>query len=311
MLDDAHLAQSHVGHELLEAAPSFDRACRAPHVRVNHPNILGRPTQFARPLAQRALQPKTLLIAERLVGTGLDRRLGCRQLGMRLPTRVTARKVCEQHVSKRTGPAGIRVWSPYFERDYVPGMATDLIPPLRFQDRPFALAFARLLGQAVAVNLIVGRHDLEGRVLFDDGDEVLVEDDRGRPLEIVVADQTGTFRDYHTDLRRSAAAYAEPINRRWSWLSCPEEFVRSYLAAFVERFSSIQEEYRRNRKSFHALFADRKWDPAGSLAYRWDRVLSRLDRSDAGELAALIRAAVRPGLVAEFQGKDCGAKVAT
>ena len=64
--------------------------------------------------------------------------------------------------------------------------------------------------------MIVGRCDLQGRVVFDDGDEVVIEDEQGLPLEIVVADQMGTFRDYRTELEHFAAEYAAPVNRRHS-----------------------------------------------------------------------------------------------
>ena len=50
--------------------------------------------------------------------------------------------------------------------------------------------FGRLLGRAAAPNLIVGRGDVGGKPLFDDGDEVLLEDAAKMPLEIVVADNT-------------------------------------------------------------------------------------------------------------------------
>jgi len=67
------------------------------------------------------------------------------------------------------------------------------------------------LGQAAAHNLIVGRCNSQGRVVFDDGDEVVVTGAAGLPVEIVVADQTGTFADYRTDLEHFAAEYAEVV----------------------------------------------------------------------------------------------------
>ncbi|MCH5373466.1 MAG: hypothetical protein JJ992_05785, partial [Planctomycetes bacterium] len=47
----------------------------------------------------------------------LDRRLGCRQLGMRLAARVTARKLREIYHGKNRHYHGTRIWTPYFERD--------------------------------------------------------------------------------------------------------------------------------------------------------------------------------------------------
>jgi hypothetical protein len=222
----------------------------------------------------------------------LDRRFGCRQLGMNLTLRVTARKIAEKYVSQWTGPEGITIWSPYFERPYVRGIATDKMPRHRFEDEAFALQFARLLGMAAAPNLIVGRCDIKGKMLFDDGDEVVVEDDAGMPVEIIVADQTGTFNNYHGELEGLAPAYADPINRRAEYLPDPQEFARVYLDAFAERFAAIQQVYRSRNKAFHALFANRRYDKGGSFAYRWDRVLKRLDRGDPQELKELIRKSV-------------------
>ena len=94
----------------------------------------------------------------------LDRRLGCRQLGMNLPTRVTAKRISERYVSVERRSSFV-IWSPYFERDYIRGIATDKVPPCRFEDEEFALRFARLLGRAAAPNMIVGRCDLGGNPL--------------------------------------------------------------------------------------------------------------------------------------------------
>jgi hypothetical protein len=219
----------------------------------------------------------------------LDRRLGCRHLGMNIPHKVTARKICERYFGPRTGPDGMMIWSPYFERAYVHGMATDKVPRQRFADGRFAVPFARLLGMAAAPNLIVGRCDSHGNVLFDDGDEVLVEDYAGLPMEIVVAGLVGTFHDFRNELAVSAPLYAGPVYRRLEYLGNPEEFARVYLEAFVGQFLAIQEKYRSRSRAFHTMFQNRPYHSGGSFAYRWEQVLRRLDRSDPRELAELIR----------------------
>ena len=112
--------------------------------------------------------------------------------------------------------------------------------------------------------MIVGRCDLAGNPLFDDGDEVLIEDASGMPVEIVVADQTGTFTDYRSDLKPFAAEYAGPVNRRIPFVAATREaFAEAYLEAFVGRFSRIQEEYRKRRKAFDTLF---KYIPPATAA---------------------------------------------
>ncbi len=227
----------------------------------------------------------------------LDRRLGCRQLGMNLPSRVLARKISERYEGTQTACKGITIWSPYFERDYIHGIATDKMPHHKFDDDRFAFEFARLLGAAAAPNVIVGRCDLGGQVLFDDGDEVIQEDASGMPVELIVTDQTGTFNDYVRDLQAVAPHYAAPINRRLGLVSDRESFARIYLTAFLKRFSNIQREYRKLRRGFDTLFRHRRRDEAGSFAYRWEKVLERLDRTDPRELQECIRDQLEVDLV--------------
>jgi hypothetical protein len=229
-----------------------------------------------------------ILLSEEYTEYILDRRLGCRQLGMNLPSRVTARRITERYFGKQTNMHGTWIWSPYFERDYIRGMATDKIPGYRFESGPFAFEFARLLGRAAAPNMIVGRCDVNFNVLFDDGDEVLVQTEDHHRTEIVVADQTGTFGDYRRDLQSFAADYALPIRKRLPLVSNPDEFARLYLDAFAERFTAIQQEYQRRKRGFDNLFQRRHRDEGGSFAYRWEKVLDRLSRADVAELRAMI-----------------------
>ena len=225
----------------------------------------------------------------------LDRRLGCRQLGMNMPQQTTAKRISERYTGSRRDLHGSLIWSPYFERDYIRGMATDKIPPQRLADAAFASRLARLLGQSAATNLVVGRSDRQGRVVFDDGDEVLVENEDRLPVDIVVADQMGTFADYRNNLEHFAAEYAEPVNRRLSLVPDPEEFAALYIEGFVARLTWIQLEYRKRKRAFDMLFKHRPWDEAGSFAYRWDCVLDRLRRADPKNLGNLIRSHIAFG----------------
>jgi hypothetical protein len=219
----------------------------------------------------------------------LDRRLGCRQLGMNLPPRTTAKRISERYEGSRLDLQNVSIWSPYFERDYIRGMATDKIPHQRFADPAFANRLAKLLGQAAASNMIVGRCDQNGRVVFDDGDEVLIEDESGLPTEIVVADQMGTFADYCTNLEHFAAEYASSVNRRLTLLTEPQEFADLYVEEFIARFSRIQMEYRKRKRAFDTLFKHRPRDEGGSFAYRWECVLNRLGAAEPQNLGNLIR----------------------
>ncbi len=219
----------------------------------------------------------------------LDRRLGCRQLGMNLPARVTAKRISERYLGPHREMQGAAIWSPYFERDFIRGMATDKIPPQRLADGAFATRLARLLGQAAAPNIIVGRCGQQGQVVFDDGDEVVVTNGNGLPTDIVVADQMGTFADYRTDLEHFAAEYAAVVNRRMALLTDPAEFAALYVDAFVTRLAKIQLEYRKRKRAFDTLFKHRPRDEAGSFAYRWECVLDRLRRAVPQNLGNLVR----------------------
>lgn len=228
----------------------------------------------------------SIMEAEEYTEYILDRRLGCRQLGMNLPPRITTRKISEHYQGYRyTGP----IWSTYLERDYLSGLASDKVPRSRFQHPEYALAFARLLGRAAAPNIIVGRMNLKEAVLFDDGDEILIEDFSGIPRELVVSDHTGAFTEYRHELADFASSYAAPITRRLSCFNDPRAVVDTYLTAFVERFSHIKEEYHRRQRAFDKLFKHRPRDEGGSFAYRWERTLERLNRTDPVGLAASIR----------------------
>jgi hypothetical protein len=225
----------------------------------------------------------------------LDRRLACRQLGMKLPVQVVTRKISEQYRSNQKPCWTTRIWSPYFERDYIRGVTTDIVPVCRFEDRRFALRFAELLGQAAAPNIIVGRKSHGGIVIFDNGDEVLIEDDDGLPVDIMVTDHTGAFNAHDADIYELAAVYGKPVNDRLDHLADPAEFADVYVGACIANFNRIQEEYRKRRRAFDTLFADRPRIEGGSLAFRWECVLKRLDETDTEQLEAAIRSEMRCG----------------
>ena len=206
---------------------------------------------------------------------------------MNLPLRVTAKKISERYVPPKG--AGYPIWTPYFEREYIRGIATDKLPPALFESREFAARCAHLLGQAAAPNIIVGRCDRTGSPLFDDGDEVMILDAVGMPEDIVVADHTGTFNDYACPLAEFTVKYALPVTRRRSFLPDPAGFARAYCAAFEDRLQRIQEDYRRRRKAFDSLFLHLPAQEPGSFAYRWKRALARLDETSPTALADLVR----------------------
>lgn len=231
-----------------------------------------------------------ILRAEDYTDYILDRRLGCRQLGMHLPPHVQTRRISERYTGQNSRYHGQVYWTTYLERDYVAGRASDKLPEASYRKPEFNCRLANLLGEAAAINLIVGRMQNNTTiVLFDDGDEVVLLGPDGLPASLAVSDHTGTFTNYEGDLMQDTPAYAMPVNRRASKMPNVAEFAEIYLAAFVRRFERIQQVYRERQRAFDSLFKHRPWDPGGSMAYRWFHILKRLDASDPRQLAEEIR----------------------
>jgi len=235
-----------------------------------------------------------ILRAEDYTDYILDRRLGCRQLGMHLPPHVQTRRISERYMGQNNRYHGQVYWTTYLERDYVDGRASDKIADTAYQNPEFNRRLASLLGEAAAVNLLVGRMRLDRTsVLFDDGDEVILLGTDGLPSSLAVSDHTGTFTNYEGDLTLNIEAYAQPVNRRATRMPNAAEFAEIYLQMFVQRFVRIQKTYRERRRAFDSLFKHRPWDPGGSMAYRWFHILKRLDAADPHRLAAAIRSQIK------------------
>ncbi len=214
----------------------------------------------------------------------MDRRLGARQLGMHLPARMTPRTFREP-VRDRDGRVH-NVWTGYFERDYIPGRATDKIPEALYASEAFTLAFCRLLGQAAAPNIIVGRATVEGgRTIFDDGDEVIVLNAFDLPERLILSEPTGAFANYNRPYADTLRDYAEAMNRRKALFPNFELAAQTFVNAFEDELARIQRLYREQRAEFDMLFRDRPVDANGSIAYRWGCVLRRLDAVNAHALA--------------------------
>lgn len=220
----------------------------------------------------------------------LDRRLGCRQLGVNLPTRVTMRRLTETYSGLNARFRGQLIRSTYFEREYLDGIATDKLPIEKYSQSGYANKLAALLGKAAASSMIVGRSlDIGKRPVFDDGDEVVRENAEGMPVEILLGDHSGAFGEFRQPMDHFAAHYARPVNTRDKFLHEPREFARIYLEAFRKQFLHIQGDYRKRRRAFDTLFKHCKYDRGGSFAYRWECVLHRLDQTDVHQLVESIR----------------------
>lgn len=214
----------------------------------------------------------------------MDRRLGARQLGMHLPPRMTPRTFRE---TVRDGQGNFHsVWTGYFERDYISGRATDKIPEALYASEAFSTAFCRLLGQAAAPNIIVGRASVEGgRTIFDDGDEVITLDKFQLPEHLILSEPTGAFVNYDRPYADTLRDYAEAMNRRKPLIPNFEAAAQVFVNAFEDELARIQRLYRDRRKGFDMLFRDRPMDVNGSISYRWSCVLKRLDTVNVHALA--------------------------
>lgn len=243
-----------------------------------------------------------------------DRYLGSRRLGMNLFGPVRIGKISELYQGTKKERDGTPIWTPYFQRAYVHGIASDKVTKDRWSRAGYAERFAEVLGQAAASNIIVGRGDGatkgipdEGLVVFfDDGDEIIVERD-GMVEDLVVMHHTGSFWHFDQPLRRFAAAYARPVTRRLEELPNPSAFARIYLDSMIDRFTDLQREYREDRHAFEHLFHLRHVRREGNFAHRWQCVLKRLDQTDPAELKEAIAAfLLSSGLsVCACRAEDC------
>ena len=182
----------------------------------------------------------------------------------------------------------------YYVRQYVQGVASDKVPVDRFRNPAFALKFAELMGEAAALDLVVGRRTTEtNEPIFDRNYEVLQIGPKGLPVRLVVTDHAGSFVDYSTPLEQGVAPYAEVVRRRERFVTDYGEFAKTYVAAFERRIAAVQAAYRERRAAFDDLFAGRPYDQAGSGAYRWSCVLKRLDACDPKVVATALKLAIQ------------------
>jgi len=227
----------------------------------------------------------------------LDRRLACWELGMPLPARIDTRTIVEMYNNPQRDIHDARIWTVYFERDFIEGLATDKIPDPLMRDPDYALRVARLLGQAAAPNMVVGRtvDETSTNIIFDWGDEMILSDADGHPNRIVVADHAGTYHNYMTPLEHFAPGYAQPVVKRADIVPDLAAFTEAYLTAISDRLLQMQAECTHQRKLFAALFQNSNKDK-GSFSDRWVRVFNRLEETHVPSLIARIRAEIQQAI---------------
>lgn len=222
----------------------------------------------------------------------MDRRLMCQQLGMNLPPRVGFGQFTEPYRGLNQYN-GTTVRAYYYARAYVPGTASDKIPPPRFRNPAFAQRFAQFMGEAAAVDLIVGRRVTEtGENGFDTNYEVLQIGSDGLPVRLIVTDHAGSFVEYLKPYAEMVAPYANVVRRRKRFVTDYGAFAEAYVKAFERRLGEVQSDYRARRPAFDELFVHRPFDAAGSGAYRWAKTLERLDQCEPAAVADCLRKAI-------------------
>ena len=219
-----------------------------------------------------------------------DRRLACWDLGMPLPGKIDTRSLVEVYAGRQKRYHGRRIRTTYYERDFIKGLASDKIPDAFLKEPAYAISVARLLGQAAAPNMVVGRTIGENstKAFFDNGDEMILSNSDGHPHRIVVADHAGTFHDYTNAFSVFAADYALPVTRRLKKVSNPEAFTETYLTSLSERLLQMKDECHQQKEAFNTLFQSSKQGPK-TFSDRWAKALDRLENTDVPKLIACIR----------------------
>ncbi len=236
---------------------------------------------------------RAILEADEYADYILDRRLACRQLGMNLPPEIGFGRFPEKYTAHNQYN-GTTVRAYFFVRAYIPGTASDKVPADRFRNPAYAQAFAYLMGQAAALDLIVGRAATEtGEPMFDANFEVVQCGADGLPLRVAITDHAGSFVRYKEPLEELAAPYARVVRSREKLVDDYVAFAKAYVLAFERALAAAQAAYRERRRAFDELFLHRPYDEAGSGAYRWACVLKRLDACDPKAVAAALKKAIQ------------------
>ena len=222
----------------------------------------------------------------------LDRRLMCRQLGMNLPKHLGVGQFTEKYRGLNQYN-GVAVRTRYFVRTYVSGVASDKVPLAKYRNPAFAQAFAFLMGQAAATDMVVGRRSsVTKELLFDKNYEVVELGPDGLPVQMKITDHAGSFVNYEHDFEDYVAQYAAFALRRRDYVPDFAAFVAAYVEGFRRKLAETKAAYLARKSAFDELFSDRPYDTNGSGAYRWACALRRLANCEPDRVAAILRDAI-------------------
>ena len=228
----------------------------------------------------------------------LDRRLACLQFGMSLPADLNVYRIRSTYKGEIPHYHGRDYWDTYTVRGFVPGIASDKIPAHLYANPVFATRLARLLGNAAALNIVIGRASVQDDKkpqipFFDDGDEIIQLDD-DLPKSLTISDPSGAFAHYAPTLYDIAPLYAEPVTSRYKFPIDHAAFAKTYLDHFESRLAEILDHYLENKTAFDTLFNYLPLDPKGNIRYRWETVLQRLRALDISLLIDRVKGGITP-----------------
>ena len=222
----------------------------------------------------------------------MDRRLMCQQLGMNLPQYVGFGQFAEPYRGHNQYN-GTTVRAFYFIRAYTEGTASDKVPVGKFRNPAYAKKFAQLMGEAAAIDMIVGRlSSQDGVNTFDCNYEIVQHGADGLPESIAVIDHAGTFVGYLKSFEELIPPYANVVRRRIPYLSDAHAFSQAFIAGFKAKIEETRAKYLERKGAFDDLLVHRPIDAAGSGAYRWAKTLERLEACDPENLANLLEKAI-------------------
>ena len=144
---------------------------------------------------------------------------------------------------------------------------------------------------AAGASLVIGRASpRDGRLYFDDGDEMVQLDAGGLPERLFIAETTGSFADWSSPLEAKlpqCLAKMRPHLDRGRAQDRPDEEIAEAAEAFAEglagEIARMQALLRHRGPELWGLFADRTKEAKG-IRLRWEGILRRLESTDAAEL---------------------------
>ena len=218
----------------------------------------------------------------------LDRRLACCQLGMKLADKLGFGHLVETYRGNNSYN-GSSIHENYFMRVYITGTASDKVPHSRYKNPAFVKRFAELMGEAAALDMVVGRRSTEtNENVFDTNYEVLRPSSDGIPTEISITDHAGSFVAYKESFDELVPDYAKVVVQREKLVPDYAAFAKTFVSAFENGLRDAQARYRQSRRAYDSLFVHRPYDTAGSTAYRWRCILDRLDACDPARIASIL-----------------------